>query len=123
MYSHCTLKADVGQDPALLCLVVLKTGPFAWTVAQLFLQVQTSTLPLKAAGLLCFFLDFFNTYTSLPSLVFRGSRNAQKQLKGLDAYDNLLLFVNEKIGCSPWPNVQGMFNQRTGQLTIKVLVR
>lgn len=48
-YSHCSLKTDVGQDSALLCLVVLKIGPFAWTVAQVFLQVQTFTLPLRAA--------------------------------------------------------------------------
>lgn len=46
---HCPLKTAVGRGPALLCLVVLKPGPFAWTGAQAFLQVQTFTLPLRAA--------------------------------------------------------------------------
>lgn len=59
---------------------------------------------------------------SLPSLAFGVGRNAQEKLKDLDTWDNLL-FAHEKIRCSPWPNVQGMFNQRTDQLAIKVLVQ
>lgn len=86
--SHCPLKTDVGQDPALLSLVVVKIGPSAWTVAQVFLQVQTFILPLNYCLFFFFSLEFI-LYMSLPSLVFRGGRNAQKELKGLDAYDNL----------------------------------
>lgn len=77
--SHCPLKTDVGQDPALLCLVVLKIGPFAWTVAQVFLQVQTFTMPLGAAWV---FFSGFCLYMSLPCLAFGGGRNAQ-ELKDL----------------------------------------
>lgn len=88
-------KDGVGQDLALLCLVVLKIVPFAWTVAQAFLQVQTFTLPLRAPR---FFSQDYS-FISLFSLAFGGERNAQEELKDLDTYDNfLLLFVMKKSG-------------------------
>lgn len=60
----------MGQDPVLLCLVVLKIGPFAWTVAQVFLQVQTFTLPLRAARF--FSQDFVYVCLSLAWLLGEG---------------------------------------------------
>lgn len=50
MHILTPLEPDAGQDPALLCLVVLKSGHLFGLLPKYFLQVQTSTLPLRAAG-------------------------------------------------------------------------